>query len=156
MALRMTGWGHIIGNSSINFTTSHSFYEATLCGEGQQDHLGKWFVTLDWLLNEAWTSQEHFKKEREKHSGREEFDFFAAASAACWQKVEQYYNLADVSPAYYAAIALQPNHKWHWFNKKWKDDPVKSSWLDGRNMDKTGIKAIVQQLWQEEYVGSLG
>ncbi len=131
----------------------HSFYEATLCGEGQRDHLGQWFITMDWLLNEAWTSQENFRKQMEKHPGREEFSVLAAASAACWQKVEQYYNLADASPAYYAAIALHPNHKWHWFNKKWKDDSTKSSWLEGGSTGKTGIKAIVRQLWEEEYKG---
>jgi hypothetical protein len=67
--------------------------------------------------------------------------------------MEQYYNLADASLAYYAAIALHPNHKWHWFNKKWKNDSMKSSWLEGGNTGKTGTKAIVRQLWEGEYKG---
>lgn len=46
--------------------------------------------------------------------------YLAAASAARWTKVEQYYKPADFSPAYYATIALQLNVKWHWFTRESK------------------------------------
>ena len=51
----------------------HSFHEATLCSEGKQDHLGQWVVTMDWLLNEAWTSQETFRQLKESFPDREEY-----------------------------------------------------------------------------------
>lgn len=89
----------------------HSFCEATLCSDGKQDHLGQWFITMDWLLNEAWTSQETFRQLKGSFPDREEYSILAAASVARWTKVEQYYKLADVSPAYYGGIALQPNVK---------------------------------------------
>ena len=40
-------------------------YEATLCSEGKRDHPGQWFITMDWLPNEAWTSQETFRQLKE-------------------------------------------------------------------------------------------
>jgi hypothetical protein len=38
-----------------------------------------------------------------------------------WQKLDKYYQFADDSSAYVAAIALHPRFKWRWIQRKWAD-----------------------------------
>jgi hypothetical protein len=35
---------------------------------------------------------------------------------SCWAKLQKYYKLIDQSPVYTAAVVLNPQHKWHYFN----------------------------------------
>ncbi|OXV05306.1 hypothetical protein Egran_06926, partial [Elaphomyces granulatus] len=39
-----------------------------------------------------------------------------------WAKMDKYYTLTDESPAYLAAIILNPNFKWQYIQSNWKPD----------------------------------
>ncbi len=56
-----------------------------------------------------------------------------------WLKFEKYYKLTDESPAYAAAVLLNPRFKWHWLEKHWQ-----ANWLKK-------AKAGVKKLWEDEY-----
>lgn len=131
----------------------HPYYEATLCNEGKTDTLKQWFITMDWILDQAFTTQAEFSQLRLEHPDREEYAILETASADAWKKVEEYYLRADESPAYYAAIALDPNTKWSWFRKVWRNNGTKMGWIDGSGIDGINIQAAVQELWIEEYKG---
>lgn len=38
---------------------------------------------------------------------------------ASWNKIQEYWNKAEDSPAYYAAQMLDPSKKVSWFEQKW-------------------------------------
>jgi hypothetical protein len=54
-----------------------------------------------------------------------------------WAKMEKYYNITDESPAYIAAIILDPNTKWKYIENNWKREWYK----EARNM--------IESLWKE-------
>ncbi|KFA56342.1 hypothetical protein S40293_09845 [Stachybotrys chartarum IBT 40293] len=59
-----------------------------------------------------------------------------------WSKLNEYYSRLQESPAYYAALALHPRHRFHPFEKYWgKEHP---DWVDG-------AKAAVKKLWLDDY-----
>jgi len=54
-----------------------------------------------------------------------------------WAKMEKYYNLTDESPAYIAAIVLDPNSKWKYIESNWK-----ATWVPK-------AKTMMENLWQD-------
>ena len=138
----------------------HPFYESTLCSEGNDDILSNWFYTLDYLFDSVGQSQNEFDELASENPESEEYTFLQAGAAAAWLKTEEYYKKADESAAYYAASVLNPAVKWVWFEEHWGNDPIKKAWLNGDRRDrrdtagrKTGVKGMVQELWEEEYKG---
>ena len=127
----------------------HCYYEATLCSEGKDDHLGRWFSTLDFIFAKTWDSVCEFRRLDEENPRHPEYAFLAAAANSAWLKCEQYYKRADDSAAYYAAEVLQPSRKWTWLHQEWAEDIEKEPWL-------AVAKNAVQQLWEEEYKGKFG
>jgi hAT family C-terminal dimerisation region len=127
----------------------HCYYEATLCSEGKDDHLGRWFSTLDFIFAKTWDSVCEFRRLDEENPRHPEYAFLAAAANSAWLKCEQYYKRADDSAAYYAAEVLQPSRKWTWLYQEWAEDVEKEPWL-------AVAKNAVQQLWEEEYKGKFG
>ena len=127
----------------------HCYYEATLCSEGKDDHLGRWFSTLDFIFAKTWDSVCEFRRLDEENPRHPEYAFLAAAANSAWLKCEQYYKRADDSAAYYAAEVLQPSRKWTWLHQEWAEDVEKEPWL-------AVAKNAVQQLWEEEYKGKFG
>ena len=59
------------------------------------------------------------------------------------EKLNNYFNLTDISPANAAAVILDPSWKWAHFEESWKDDP---EWIQDR-------KEAVKQLWLQDYKG---
>jgi hypothetical protein len=135
------------------------FYAATLSSEGNNKTLLDWFCTLDYVLDSIDASKNHFGKLADENPGSEEYTFLQAGAAASWAKVEEYYGKADASAAYYAANVLDPTNKWAWFEHQWENHPQKKVWLEGDRKKKstsTGVKGLVQELWEEEYKGKYG
>jgi hAT family C-terminal dimerisation region len=124
----------------------HCYYEATLCCQGNNHSLGRWFSTLDFLFSRSHGALCEFRDLKEQNPESEEYVWLEAAADGAWQKCQQYYKLADNSAAYYAAEVLQPGRKWSWLNEQWGSDPQKRIWLK-----KT--EEAVQRLWEEEYKG---
>lgn len=54
-----------------------------------------------------------------------------------WAKMEKYYNMTDESPAYVAAIVLDPNAKWQYIENNWHKSWQKTS------------RAMMEKLWKE-------
>ncbi|OBS15743.1 hypothetical protein FPOA_13469 [Fusarium poae] len=69
-----------------------------------------------------------------------------AAAEVAWQKCEKYYNKADESPAYYAAISLNPSLKNQWYYQVWNGSDDKRAWIQA-------AVGAVKELWVDEYKG---
>src|SRR5579871_4460107 len=93
----------------------HPYYEATLCNEGNHNHLGQWFVTIDFLLSKTWDACCEFEELKKQNPRCQEFVWLETAAKSAWTKCEEYYKHADESAAYYAAEVLQPSRKWSRF-----------------------------------------
>lgn len=65
--------------------------------------------------------------------------FITSMLNAGWRKMDKYYNLTSETPAYAAAIVLDPNLKWNYIDKNWKDD-----WIDI-------ARPAVEKFWKKEY-----
>ena len=126
----------------------HSFYQATLCGEGNNDHLGRWLTSIDFVLTKTSEAVSKFRELRQENRKCPEYTWLEAAATSALQKCEHYHNLVDDSAAYYAAEVLQPTRKWTWLEQKWELDPEKEFRLDS-------AKEAVQVLWEEEYKGKI-
>src|SRR5579871_6601675 len=121
--------------------TLGAFYETTLCGEGNNNTLGDWFYSLDYLLDSINSSKIEFEELADKYPKSEEYTFLQASAAAAWAKTEEYYGKADTSAAYYAAAILNPAYKWEWFEERWGNDETKKVWLEGNPRKKEiGVK----------------
>lgn len=58
----------------------------------------------------------------------------------------KYFNKADDTAAYYAAVSLNPTLKHEWYNKAWSDHEEKRPWVERAS-------AAVKELWLDEYKG---
>jgi hypothetical protein len=61
----------------------------------------------------------------------------------CWDKLDEYYQKYDQSPAYPAAVVLHPGLKWRYFESQWTT-PKQQGWL---RQTKNRVKAF----WEKEY-----
>jgi hypothetical protein len=133
-----------------------TFYDGTLSTEGRLSTLADHFQTLDWLLNEIQQAKIKFeelhKEAVRRNTNRvtvdaeaDDFAFLAASAEASWRKAEEYFKKADETPAYYAAIALNPTLKNQWYIETWTDEE-KKSWIPS-------VTKLVRGLWLEEYRG---
>jgi hypothetical protein len=64
--------------------------------------------------------------------------FMAVAINHAWLKIEKYYILTDKSPAYIAAVVLNPLHTWTFFELSWR---IKPEWVEE-------AKAKILKLWE--------
>jgi hypothetical protein len=62
-------------------------------------------------------------------------------------KCNKYYNMADQTADYYLAIIMNPTLKTAWFQHRWGDHTIKSTWL------KNNILPVIRELWLQEYKG---
>jgi hypothetical protein len=79
-----------------------------------------------------------FEQGKEKFRGDE---LLLTAINAGWEKLNKYYCMTEQSPAYAAAVVLNPTMKWQWFTKLWEDQP---SWT-------RKAKIAVKKLWKDQY-----
>jgi hAT family C-terminal dimerisation region len=123
-----------------------SFYNATLCTEGNKDHLGRWLPAMEFIHSIVSNFVSEAKDLKVKEPGNQKYPWLEAAAEGALEKCKKYYKLADDSPAYYAAEILQPHRKWNWLHQRWSDNDKTEPWL-------TTAKKAVQELWEEEYKG---
>jgi hypothetical protein len=50
-------------------------------------------------------------------------EIIPACIDSCWAKLRKYYRFMQQSPVYAAAVVLNPEHKWKFFAKNWKEHP---------------------------------
>lgn len=97
----------------------HDFLEpyrdVTLATQGYSDGLDKILLGMDILLI-------HLEEGRTTYANN---DFFTTAIETSWNVLNKYYNLTDESPAYVAAVVMDPRRKWQYFEKNWTTDSLK-------------------------------
>jgi cation transport regulator ChaB len=126
--------------------------------EGRQWTLADHFQSLDWLMDEIHLARRKFEQLAEdalrkrgpnwqdKQNEFDDYGWLATAAKVAWQKCEKYYNKADESPAYYAAISLNPSLKNQWYYQVWNDSDDKRAWIQA-------AVGAVKELWVDEYKG---
>ncbi|KAK2470381.1 hypothetical protein H9L39_17998 [Fusarium oxysporum f. sp. albedinis] len=126
--------------------------------EGRQWTLADHFQSLDWLMDEIHLARRKFEQLAENALGKrgpnwqdtqnefDDYNWLATAAEDAWQKCEKYYNKADESPAYYAAISLNPSLKNQWYYQVWNDSD------DKRARIQAAVGAV-KELWVDEYKG---
>jgi hAT family C-terminal dimerisation region len=70
-------------------------------------------------------------------------DIIPACIDSCWAKLRKYYRFMQDSPVYAAAVVLNPEHKWKFFNRNWEQYP---DWIAQAEED-------VMDLWESMYQG---
>lgn len=132
--------------------TLQPFDEATILNEGNRSSrtLTAWFPTLAWLLDSIDLRRQILKEEADDHVDEAYWILLEASTNASWYKIEEYWRKASDSPAYYAAMILDPCQRKMWFKQEWENDPVKSTWLT------TEVEVGVKELWESEYKGKYG
>jgi hypothetical protein len=62
---------------------------------------------------------EHREATKAKYEHIHEYTHVKTAIKNVWLVLDKYYNLAEVSPIYVAAVDLNPNCKWQYFGKRY-------------------------------------
>jgi hAT family C-terminal dimerisation region len=92
-------------------------------------------LAFEFLLKKLETAKAAVEQEQDG-------SMFAVNINLGWSKLNEYYSRLQESPAYYAALALHPRHRFQPFEKCWgKDHP---DWVDE-------AKVAVRKLWKNEY-----
>jgi hypothetical protein len=115
------------------------YYEATMCAQGNEEHLGGWLSTLDFVHSRTLQAVREFGALRDQNLSCPEY----------LEKCKNYYDLAQSSPAYCAAEVLQPTRKWGWLHQQWNTEPRKKRVLEA-------AKKSVQELREGGYKDRIG
>ena len=111
------------------------FKDATKSMEGDQTTFDEVLQSMDFLID-------HIKSKQEEHA----FDPNLSASLlTMWFAFDKYYNLTDQTPAYAAALLLNPT-----LRKEYLDDHWKPLELRNKGTIERAI-ASARRLWQKEY-----
>ncbi|KJZ71689.1 hypothetical protein HIM_08927 [Hirsutella minnesotensis 3608] len=116
-----------------------TFYEATLMDE---IHFAR--RKFEQLAEDA--LRRRGPNRQDKQNEYDDYNWLAVAVEVAWQKCEKYYNKADESPAYYAAISLNPSLKNQWYHQVWNGNDDKRAWIQA-------VVGAVKEHWAEEYKG---
>ena len=114
------------------------FKDATLSTEGRTGQTSKIedvLISMDFLIHHFETVTAHYQERNNA--------YMVKSLDAGYSRLMHYYNKKDRTPAYIAAVVLNPEYKWEVFDQ----------W-EARDR-KVGEKALIT-LWQEEYRGIAG
>jgi hypothetical protein len=102
--------------------------------EGHQTTLADHFQALDWLLDTLDSSKLRFlelSQTTQRRLDSDSWKYLSNCALTAWAKAYKYYLKADTeSPAYYAAIILNPTLKLAWFEQVWRGHDIDSSYID--------------------------
>jgi hypothetical protein len=89
-------------------------------------------------------NSEENRRRRRRGGSKDAGDFawLAAAAEVSWRKCEEYFQKADDTEVYYAAISLNPTLKNEWYKQARLDHDEKRDWIN------TASNAV-KELWQE-------
>ncbi len=110
-----------------------NFYDATKATEGHKATLNRVLPTMDFLANIFEEAIEEFA----------DHDFMRESLQTGFTKLLKYWNKTERSPAYIAAIVLDPTVKWTYF-EDW--DPT---W-------QPNMEATMKEFWETKYRSSTG
>ena len=98
--------------------------------------LQDWVPIVDRLISHFYEASQRFKSTADE-SPKNEWLHICCETA--WEKLNEYYQLADKSPVYYTAMVMDARLKYEWFEQKW-NEPPKRDWIPG-------VKSIVANHW---------
>jgi hypothetical protein len=101
--------------------------------KGQFGAIWEVLPTMEWLLDQF----ESFKIQYEHHPE----SHFRHNVVQAWMKLDKYFKLTDLSPAYVAAVVFHPRLKWSFVEKYW-DGIERQQWRED-------AKQAVEALWEE-------
>lgn len=99
--------------------------------EGKFGAIWEVLLTMEWLLKHLEESK--FRRERDEEP------YLRIGCNLGWIKLDEYYSLTDVSPAYLASLVLHPAYRW---------TTVESQWADRPECIARG-KAALEELWSQ-------
>jgi hypothetical protein len=100
--------------------------QTTLALESKNATMDAVLPAIDYIL-------EQFEEFKQKHKHN---PILAPIFNSGWAKMDKYYNLTNESPAYIAAIILNPNFKWKYIESNWEKEWIKDS------------KGLMEAFWQ--------
>ena len=103
-------------------------------GAGLQD----WVPIVDKLISHFYEASQRFKSLADESAT---YEWLHICCEVAWEKLNEYYQLADKTPAYYTAMVMDPRKKYDWFKQKWVEPP-KCDWV-------SGVESIVGTHWKQ-------
>lgn len=85
------------------------YRDLSLETQGHSDGLDKVLLNMDILMDHMEDGMRTYADD----------NFFKTAIDTSWNVLKKYYNLTDESPAYVAAVVMDPRRKWGYFEKNW-------------------------------------
>ena len=111
------------------------FKDATKSMEGDQTTFDKVLQSMDFLID-------HIKSKQEEHA----FDQNLSASLlTMWLAFDKYYSLTDQTPAYAAALLLNPTLRKQYLDNHWRPLELRNKGTIDRAIE------AARKLWQKEY-----
>ena len=101
----------------------------TLSLEGASSTLDQVLPAMDFILY-------HYEEYKARYQGN---GIMEAMINAGWRKLDKYYQLTEHSPAYVAALVLNPNFKWQYIEHNWTSEWIPES------------KRMIKLFWNEQY-----
>lgn len=96
--------------------------------------IGSVLPSMEYLL-------EHLEQHHQTAMAFPDGSYFRLNIDAGWQKLNNYYTMLENTPAYVAAVVLNPRYRWEWIETVWAARP---EWV-------VNAKRQVQELWESEY-----
>ena len=100
--------------------------------------LQDWVPIVDRLISHFYEASQRFKSMADESPT---YEWLHICCEMAWEKLNEYYQLADKSPIYYTAMVMDASLKYEWFKQKWIDPP-KRDWIPG-------VKSMVTNHWKQ-------
>ncbi len=88
----------------------------TKVAERRDTGLQDWVPIINKLISHFYEASQRLKS---KANESVIYEWLHICCEKGWEKLNEYYQLADKSPAYYTAIVMDPSLKYEWFKQKW-------------------------------------
>lgn len=128
-ALNATDWWML--ESILDFL--RHFHDATKATEGRESTIEHFLPSMEFLIHQFETALVDFEGN----------DFLIGCLDAGYDKLLKYFNKHERSPAYVAAVVLNPRLKWTVF-QHWKED------------DRKNAQHALSSLWKNQYRSNTG
>jgi hypothetical protein len=99
--------------------------------------LQDWVPIVDRLISHFYEASQRFKSMANESAT---YEWLHICCETAWEKLNEYYQLADESPAYYTAMVMDASLKYEWFEQKWNEPPKRDWILD--------VKSMVSNHWK--------
>jgi len=99
----------------------------TKLAERRDSGLQDWVPIVDKLISRFYEASQRFKSMADESPV---YEWLHICCEKAWEKLNNYYQLADKSPAYYTAMVMDPSLKYAWFEQRW-NEPPKCNWIPG-------------------------